>query len=85
MRNRDRLSNLNEVDEVLERCVQMSLFAERGNLLEMRVIDVCVDAEEALEDVLHDRLEVLGERHTWQDDENEIEDTNSQWSFFCIS
>ncbi len=63
---------LHEIDKVLERSIQVSFLAQRCNLLEMRVIDVRVHAEQALEDVLHDRLEGLGERHAYNVKTNEL-------------
>jgi len=52
-----------EVIEVLEAGVQVGLFTEGDDAVEVTVVDVGVDSEQALVDRLHDRLEVLRERH----------------------
>jgi hypothetical protein len=53
-----------EEAEVLEASVQMSLGFEGDNLVEMRVIDVRIHAEQPLEDVLYTVTEISGERDT---------------------
>jgi hypothetical protein len=58
----DQFELLNKVDEVLEAGVEVRLGAEADDLLEVRVVDVGVDAEEAREDLFDDALEVLWER-----------------------
>ena len=60
----DEVELLDKVDEVLEGGVEVRLFDEEDDLLEVLVVDVGVDAEEALQDCLGYRHEVLGERHT---------------------
>jgi len=54
----NKLELLYEIIEVLEAGVKMSLLSQRYNLVEMRIVDVCVDSEEPLEDVFHNLLEV---------------------------
>lgn len=48
--------------EVLEAGVQMCLFVETNNLLEMRVVDVSVDSKQTLENGLNHLLEVSWKR-----------------------
>jgi hypothetical protein len=48
---------------MLEAGVEMRFFTECHDLVEVRVVDVRVDAEQALEDRLHHALEVLREGH----------------------
>ncbi len=62
----DEIKLLHEEDEVLERGVEVGLFAELDHLLEVLVVDVGVDPEEAFEYCLRYGVEVLGERHTWE-------------------
>lgn len=57
----DELELVDEVVEVLEAGVEVRLLAQGHDLVEVRVVDVGVDAEEALEDRLDDFLEGLGE------------------------
>ena len=52
-----------EVIEVFEAGVQVGLLTERDDAVEVAVVDVGVDSEEALENGLHDRQEVFRERH----------------------
>ena len=55
---------------MLEASVEMCLCRQKHNVLEMGVIDVCVDSEQSLEDDLDDCLEVAREgdtQCTWED------------------
>lgn len=54
---------LHEEDKVLEGGVEVRLLAQLHHLGEVLVVDVCVHAEQSLEDCLRHRQEVLGERH----------------------
>ena len=58
----DEFELVDKVDEVLEARVEVGLSAQPHDLLEVRVVDVRVDPEQPREDLLHHRLEVLGER-----------------------
>jgi hypothetical protein len=49
----------------LEASVQVGLLAQGHDLLEVDVVDVGVNTEEALEDVLHHTHEVLREGDVW--------------------
>ena len=51
----------NEIEEVLEACIQMCFFSQRDDFLEMGVVDMSVDSKEALEDLLHYSNKVLRE------------------------
>jgi hypothetical protein len=50
---------------MLETCVEVGLFSEIHNFLEMRVVNVSIDTEESLEDVFHNVLEILREGGVW--------------------
>lgn len=58
----DEGEGVREVDEVLEASVQVRLGPEQLKLVEVGVIDVCVDAEEPLEDGLDSLDEVRWEK-----------------------
>jgi len=60
----DQFELLNEVNEMLERSVKMSLFPQTNHLLEVLVVDVSVHPEQSLQNGLGDRQEVLGERYS---------------------
>lgn len=45
----------------------------------MTVVDVCVHAEEALEDVLHALDEVWGEGHACKDSNNVLDEAHLRW------
>jgi hypothetical protein len=55
---------VNEIDEVLETCVEMGLSREEHDMLEMSMVDVGVNSEESLENNLDDVDEVFGEGHS---------------------
>lgn len=59
----DELELGDEVVEVLEAGVKVSLLSERDDAVEVAVVDVRVDSEKALEDRLDNGLESLRERH----------------------
>ena len=50
-------------DKVLEGRVEVRLLAQSADFGCMSVVDVGIDAEQALEDILHYARECLGERH----------------------
>ena len=55
---------IDEVDEVFEASVEVSLRREQHDVLEVSVVDVRVHSEQPLEDHLDNVQEVLGEGHT---------------------
>lgn len=59
------MSYLHKEDEVLEGGVEVRLLAQLHHLGEVLVVDVRVHAEQALQDRLRHRQEVLRERHAW--------------------
>jgi hypothetical protein len=59
----DEIELANEVIIVLEARVQVRLFAQTDNFVEVTVINVRVYSEQSLEDGLDHQLEVLRERH----------------------
>lgn len=61
----DQLELVHEEDKVLEGGVEVRLLAEGADLRRVRMVDVSIDTEEALEDVLHDARERLGERNAY--------------------
>lgn len=60
----DQIELIDEVDEVLETGVQVGLCTQKHDVLEVGVVDVCIDTEQPLEDHLDDVEEVLWEGHT---------------------
>ena len=54
---------LDEIDEVLERRVQVRLLLEHDHFLEVLMVDVRVDAKQTLENGLGNREEVLRKRN----------------------
>lgn len=60
-----QVTDLHKEDEVLEGGVEVRLLAQLHHLGEVLVVDVRVHAEQALQDRLGHRQEVLGERHAW--------------------
>ena len=61
----DEIKLLDEEDEVLERRVEVSLFAELDYLLEVLMVNVSVDSEQAFENCFRYGREVLRKRHSW--------------------
>jgi len=55
---------LNEINKMLEACVEVGFLAEGYDFGEVTVVDVCVDSEEAFEDIFDYALEVFRERNT---------------------
>ena len=53
-----------EQNEVLEASVEMRLLFQADDALKMRVVDVCINAEETLEDGSHHLLKVRGKWNT---------------------
>ena len=53
-------NNIRSTD--LERRIQVSLHTQIDNLLCMRIINMCIDSKEPLEDGLHSGLEGFGKR-----------------------
>jgi hypothetical protein len=51
---------MGEKDEVLEAGVEMGLLFEADNLLEVGVVNVCINPKQSLENSLHDVPEVHG-------------------------
>ena len=60
----DKRELVDKVDKVLEAGVEMRLCAQEHNVLEVCMVDVRVNTEQALEDHLDDRLEVAREGDT---------------------
>ena len=59
-----------EVDKVFEAGIEMSFSRQKHDVLEMRVIYMCIDAEQSFKDDLDDCLKVPRERYTegtWED------------------
>ncbi len=59
------IKSANEEHEVLEACVEMVLRSQTHYMLEMRVVDVSVDAEQPLEYHFDNAHEVLREWHAY--------------------
>lgn len=53
---------MGEKDEVLEAGVKMGLLFETDNLLEVGVVNMCINPKQSLEDSLHDVPEVNRKR-----------------------
>lgn len=60
----DHLELVDEVDEMLEAGVEVSLCAEQHHVLKVGVVDVRVDSKKSLEDHSDDVHEVAGEGHS---------------------
>ena len=56
--------HLHEENEVLERSVEVRLFAQLHHFGEMLVVNVGIHSEESLQDCFGIAYEILGERHT---------------------
>ena len=57
----DKLILINEIDKVLEACIEMGFELQAHDVFEVRVVDVCVDSKESFKDGFYKRLEVVGE------------------------
>lgn len=55
---------VDKVNEVFEAGVEMRLSGEEHDVLEVRVVDMCVDTEQTLKDHLDDCLEVAWKGHS---------------------
>lgn len=55
---------VNKVDEVLKACIQVRLCRQKHYVLEVSMVDVCIDSEQSLEDHFDYGLEVAREGHT---------------------
>jgi len=66
----DEAELLYEEDEVFEGRVEVGFLLQLDHLREVLVVDVCVHAEQALQDRLRHRKEVARERHTCGVDNN---------------
>lgn len=53
-----------EENKMLETSVEMSFFLETNNLLEVTVIDVCINTKHPLQNRLHEILKVWWEWHS---------------------
>ena len=60
----NKLELVNEIDEVLEAGVKMCLSWQKHDMLEMSMVDVSIDSEQALEDNFYDVHEILWEWNT---------------------
>ena len=50
---------VDEINEMLETCVQMCFSTQEHDVLEMGVIDMCINSKKSLEDDLNDVHEIL--------------------------
>jgi hypothetical protein len=66
----DKVELVDKIDEMLETGVQVSLRRQKHDVLEMRVVDMRIDTEQALEDNLNDVQEIFREGHTQGTREN---------------
>ena len=60
---------INEIDEMFETCVQMSLGTKKHNMLKVSMIDMCIHSKKPLEDDLYNIHEILGKwysQSTWE-------------------